>query len=440
MPARRHAKPIQRKARRPKPYPSGASTLAAEVFNGLHLGKNLNRPSVRHVGLPASPSAKKRKALKRAKEGKVVYDLERLLLGMLTRAMDNKVILPFRMSELRRARDSTTGVRIEGGAAFSTLKNTPTVLRAADGPRLVADLDEEVIMIFLPGLIGKGLQTMIQDALNVVVARHPPSPDTKRRDRRSSAVTGEKIAVWGLENSWPNLRLGNLPPSAYYWSAGWYGTGQENVGKLGVAAPFRDALNGQEEQEVAHTQEARRIYDHVVDILIKIVHDSLAGCTRDLLNRLKREPGEVGLVSRNGWTSSFPCVAFAFNRESRKHRDTGGFRHGMDVIGVLGSFEGGRLKFQDLNMQVDWNPGCVGAFPGYDLTHEVAPWHGSHRVALISFCRSSTWRGVHMQHNVAAPTVSRMKMALDNAKAAREAAIAAAAEGPPTKNSSVSGN
>ncbi|KAG9075749.1 hypothetical protein FRC06_009911 [Ceratobasidium sp. 370] len=394
---------------------------------------------MRHVALPENPTVRTLKPLKRAKEGKVTRDLERLLLTMLDAAVKKKVVLPFRMSEFRKARDSSVGVPIEGGAPFGRMKETETILTAADGPRLVVDQDDEVVFVYLPGLIGSGLQSMIQSALNAAVVPHPPAVDKKQGDRRSSAATSHKVAAWGSDNAWPFLRRGTLPPSAYYWSPGWYGTGQENVTNLGVAAPFLKAMNRQQEQEVANVLEARRIYDHIVRMLSRIVHGSLDDCMHALLRRLKQEPGLVGQVAREGWTSNFPCVAFAFNRESRKHRDTNGLRHGMDVIGILGSFAGGPLRFQDLNMKVEWGAGCIGAFDGYDLTHEVLPWEGSHRIAMISFCRSSTWRGLGMSHDATAPTVSRMIGALADAKTARKSAIAAAIANLPQKKPSATG-
>ncbi|KAF8595560.1 hypothetical protein BDV93DRAFT_403007, partial [Ceratobasidium sp. AG-I] len=76
------------------------------------------------------------------------------------------------------------------------------------------------------------------------------------------------------------------------------------------------------------------------------------------------------------WTSPFPCFGFGINRQTLKHRDTSGLSGGMDVIGVLGDFTGGTLSLQDLNAEFEWRPGCLGAFDGYDLTHEVLGWEG----------------------------------------------------------------
>lgn len=60
------------------------------------------------------------------------------------------------MSDLRRARDSSRGIKITNGGPFGDLHREKTVLRAQDGPRLVVDLNEELVLTYLPGLIGKG--------------------------------------------------------------------------------------------------------------------------------------------------------------------------------------------------------------------------------------------------------------------------------------------
>ncbi|KAG8716915.1 hypothetical protein FRC08_008539 [Ceratobasidium sp. 394] len=416
----------KRSASKSKRTPTPKPPLRSEVFQGLNVVEDPNRASVRHVAKPESPTVQTLKAPKRATEGKVKNDMERLLLDMLERAVKNQVVLPFRMEDLRRARDSSAGVKISNGAPFGCLGETPTSIRMADGPRLMVDLNGEIVCTYLPGLIGKGLQQMIQDALEQVVQSCPPEPDTGTGDRRSSAAVSPEAAALEVKTRWPNLTLERRPPGAYYWSCGWYGTGQENVTDITISVPFRKALEKQKAHEVADTLEAKRIYDFVVKLLVSIIHDLFAGSLESLLNRLAKEPGPVGETTRNGWTSLFHCTAFAFNRQTAKHRDSKGCRGGLDVIGVLGSFSGGPLKFQDLKMDIEWQPSCVAAFDGYDLTHEVGEWRGSHRITLISFCRNATWKGLGLPREISHPTLTSMCSALAQACAARQAAITAA--------------
>ncbi|KAG9086136.1 hypothetical protein FRC07_013191 [Ceratobasidium sp. 392] len=424
----------------------------AEVFEGLHLDAGPKRAAVRHVPYPDSPTVRSRKPIKRSKEQKVKHDLERLLLRMLTKAIANRVVLPFKMADFRRARDSSKGVKLVEGGPFGPLATSPTFIKMKDGPRLVVDLDGEIILTYLPGLIGKGLQVrahlfdqfvlqpdgpngqrMLQNALNTLVVSSSPAIDKSKGDRRSSVRTAAKACETGAANDpWPNLTIKSLKPSAYYWSCGWFGTAQQNVSKITVAVPFRKVLSGQKAGEATAVLESKRIYDFVVRLLVFIIHQKLADSLEDLLRVLAEQEGLVGETTRNGWTSLFPCVAFAFNRETGKHRDSLGCRGGLDVIGVLGSFTGGPLKFQDLNMDVEWQPGCVGAFDGYDLTHEVQSWSGSRRIALISFCRAATWDGLKLTRHVSHPSLNSMEAATKNALAFREANIASKIDRLPT--------
>ncbi|KAG8721215.1 hypothetical protein FRC08_014948 [Ceratobasidium sp. 394] len=397
----------------------GPAAYDANLFIGLHKSHDPKRPAVRHMAFPEESTVKTLKPVKRATEGKVRSDQRRLLLNMLEKAYDNRIVLPFRMSDLRRARDSSSGVKITNGGPFGDLHREKTVLRAEDGPRLVVDLDEEIILTYLPGLIGKGLRYALEKSLDKLVKLCPPEVDKGQGDRRSN-VSGKKTSTNPTLPQLASLSVDQLAPGAYYWSPGWYGTGQENVSQLQVSVPFRQALAAQEQHEVGNVLEAKRNYDWMTDCLLSILHEPLRQSMRALLDKLAEEPDPVGEVTRQGWTSSFPCVAFAFNRESGKHRDSKGIRGGLDVIGVLGSFSGGRLKFQDLNMEADWVPGCLGAFDGFDLTHEVAPWAGNHRIALISFCRGATWKGLKLARTVSHPSLSTFSTALSRAKEVRK--------------------
>ncbi|KAG8736069.1 hypothetical protein FRC10_009725 [Ceratobasidium sp. 414] len=85
---------------------------------------------------------------------------------------------------------------------------------------------------------------------------------------------------------------------------------------------------------------------------------------------MRQQPGAVGKAVAKAWGSVFPCTAVGFNRTTKVHWDSKGFRNGLDVIGVLGCFTGGNLKFQDINVTLEWGSGTLAAFDGYDLVHE----------------------------------------------------------------------
>lgn len=145
-----------------------------------------------------------------------------------------------------------------------------------------------------------------------------------------------------------------------------------------------------------------------------------------LRGALLKVRGPTQTVLENGWTSPFPCFGVGINRTSAKHRDTNGLSCGMDVIGVLGDFTDGRFRLQDLNVEAEWRPGCLGAFDGYDLTHEVLKWEGSHRITMLNFCQGALWRGLRMDPELTRPTLDQVLADLSLAKAERNRAVEAA--------------
>lgn len=186
------------------------------------------------------------------------------------------------------------------------------------------------------------------------------------------------------------------------------------VGAIAMSAQFCKMLQGRYATQTIAFLEGKRLYDADVSFMTSIIHPSLFDSMARLRRNMTAVKGPVGVVLENGWTSSFPCFGLGVNRRTGIHRDTKGFSTGMDVIGVLGSYTwGGRLRLPDLNVVFDWMPGCVGAFDGYDLRHEVEEWGGGHRLTLISFCRKSTWKGLKVELDVTRPTLESVTAALE---------------------------
>lgn len=169
--------------------------------------------------------------------------------------------------------------------------------------------------------------------------------------------------------------------------------------------------------------EGKRLFDSQLKHLTDIIHSSLGRSMRELGKAMLKIRGPTKSVLENGWTSPFPCFGVGINRTTAIHRDSKGLRGGMDVIGVLGDFNGGTFKLQDLNVELGWSAGCLGAFDGYDLTHEVLGWKGVCRLTLLSFCRSSTWRGLKLNPNLSIPTLDQVLKDLTLAKEKREKGI-----------------
>ncbi|KAG8731839.1 hypothetical protein FRC10_001432 [Ceratobasidium sp. 414] len=223
--------------------------------------------------------------------------------------------------------------------------------------------------------------------------------------------------------------LSKLPPFAYYISPGWYQTGMENIRPMAMSSHFRDALRDECSAEAIAMLRAQRLYHRKLAYLTSIIHSSLNESLQVLREHMLTVTGPTSVALENGWTSAFPCVGMAVNRTCRLHRDTKGIRGGMDVIGVLGTFvRGGELVLPDVYLEVEWTPGCVGAFDGYDFRHEVKPWEGGTRVALVSFCRKSTWKGLKLDCTIARATLPDANARLKFAQDVRAAAVLKACE------------
>ncbi|CCO34324.1 hypothetical protein BN14_08421 [Rhizoctonia solani AG-1 IB] len=206
----------------------------------------------------------------------------------------------------------------------------------------------------------------------------------------------ETPPIFGLDSQ---CRLSKHPPFAYYWSPGWSQTGMHFKLPIQMSSHFQNALT-YGLNETVRVLEAKRLLDRQLASLTEIIQPSLYRSMQELRLRMSAVKGASGTTVTNGWTSMFPCYGIAINRAAKMHRDTNGIRAGLDIIGVLGTFtHGGDLELPDLNLTLEWKPGCLSAFDGYDFRHKVHPWEGGSRVALISFCRKSTWNSCVLRKN-----------------------------------------
>ncbi|KAG8734341.1 hypothetical protein FRC11_005328 [Ceratobasidium sp. 423] len=169
--------------------------------------------------------------------------------------------------------------------------------------------------------------------------------------------------------------LADYAPFAYYFSPGWCQTGMQYVRPIQMSVHFRNALS-QGLHETIGFLEAKRLLDKQITLLTEIIQPSLSNSMCQLRTHMSAVEGPTRTAVVTGWTSAFPCFGVAINRVTGMHRDTKGIRAGLDIIGILGTFtDGGDLELPDLNLRLEWMPGCLGAFDGYDFRHKEA--HGS---------------------------------------------------------------
>lgn len=131
------------------------------------------------------------------------------------------MILPFRLSDFLHDKHNNKdpSIRIEGGTTYGPLKDTKTRLLEKDGPRLVVDLDDNIILLYCPNFLGRGIQvrdhTLIskhretadkgmQLELNALLANlvtaNPPKKDGTTPDRRGNQSTQTNPTCTPAEN------------------------------------------------------------------------------------------------------------------------------------------------------------------------------------------------------------------------------------------------
>ncbi|QRV85653.1 2OG-Fe(II) oxygenase family protein [Ceratobasidium sp. AG-Ba] len=378
-----------------------------------------------------------------------------------------------------------------------------TKLKQKDGPRVVVDLDDIVVMWYLPDLIGTGLQTELLQATRKMSDGYLPPLDKEVKDRRAQQPTIPKDNPTGRSGNGPLTRsrtsladaphmnpalekpsqgsngvdqseegedlsedpaiapypaqelgiptryvetddevrwtggntadeepqehslkisqspllnglaepLSTVPSLAYYFSPGWFQTGMQYIRPIAMSSHFRDALAPHCGCQTVAFLEAKRLFDGQLSYLTNIIYFKLAEIMQNVHACMLNMVGPTGVAVQNGWTSPFPCYGVAVNCTSLLHCNGKGIQAGIDIIGVLGTFtEGGDLCLPDIKLKLEWGPGSVGAFNGYDLQHYVKPWKGVARVALISFCHCSTWSGLGLDCSLRRPTLSEIHL------------------------------
>ncbi|KAF8695805.1 hypothetical protein RHS03_07892, partial [Rhizoctonia solani] len=158
--------------------------------------------------------------------------------------------------------------------------------------------------------------------------------------------------------------LADLSPFAYYLSPGWSQTGMQYKKPIQMSVHLRGALLEATSKTIAFLK-AKRLFNKQIIKLTDIIQPSLSQSLRKLKAHMSAIQGPTGTTVTNGWTSAFPCYGVAVNRTTGMHRDSKGIWAGLDIIGMLGTFNsGGDLELPNLNLCLEWTPGVLGAFDG----------------------------------------------------------------------------
>ncbi|KAG9127602.1 hypothetical protein FRC07_011776 [Ceratobasidium sp. 392] len=340
---------------------------------------------------------------------------QRLIQKVLRKALENKVVLDFRLVDFQREKNQ--GRHHIGGPPIKPLAARVTRIDSSGGPQLVVDKDGVIVLFYAPNYIPKALQEKLLSLLRDAVKTKAPKPDGVGTDKRSTVFSppqqeeeldtdseeenqaplteDEPVPPKQASNSCV-LDKSNLPPCAWYWSPALCGTGSQTTRAPTVNVPLRQALSPKRRSSTKNLLDGMRELNDQLGHLVAMIHPALWSVVCGVRTETERLDNQSSRVLANDWTTPFPNLAVAFNRETALHRDNKGFCNAMDVLVLLGDFVGGDLHFPDLNLRVEWKPGFMCAFDGYTFAHEVMPWQGPQRTCLINYCRASTFTALNV--------------------------------------------
>ncbi|KAG8712531.1 hypothetical protein FRC08_014446 [Ceratobasidium sp. 394] len=156
-----------------------SSTLDASTFGGLEL-----RPDARSTAFTVQHNHRLVGQKKRRKLtlNRVITSGFRKNHRMLREAVENKVVLNFRMSEFRADR-AAEKMSIADAKLYPGLTSLDT-FKSSDKARLFVDLDDEIVFGHFPNYIGKVTQDILTGVLGDLVRVCPPRADRQKGDRR----------------------------------------------------------------------------------------------------------------------------------------------------------------------------------------------------------------------------------------------------------------
>lgn len=76
----------------------------------------------------------------------------------------------------------------------------------------------------------------------------------------------------------------------------------------------------------------------------------------------------------DGWNSIYTGISMIVNRLTPEHTDSRGIPAGYDLLLSAGNASAVRLQVTDLDLCLDYNPGCFVALAGKALAHRVGNW------------------------------------------------------------------
>ncbi|KAG9102287.1 hypothetical protein FS749_009627 [Ceratobasidium sp. UAMH 11750] len=318
-------------------------------------------------------------------------------------AYEQRVVLDgFRLSEFLESFDKKPPP-IKGGGPYQGREKIR--FRREDGPRLLVDEDGVILFLYLPGYLTDENQSEIDEALEAFCAEVRPTPDAGCQDRRANqeANTDPAKEVDELWDGWCRA-------ASQHHCLAWIARGQAGHMDPVTSRQLRAAFQKKSPDAVPALLRYyiwKSMLDQRINDLVRRLHPAFY----DLLLELRQRLSDSDIpppVLWDVWSSIFAFQAVGFNRQTRMHRDSAGMEGGLDLLFLLGDFEGGDLEVQDLGLEVDWLPGDLCAFDGKIFSHGIKSWRGQKRRCFIYFVHRNVLKHFGLPTTLPFPLVSEL--------------------------------
>ncbi|KAG8734203.1 hypothetical protein FRC11_008748 [Ceratobasidium sp. 423] len=285
-------------------------------------------------------------------------------------------------------------VGLKNGRAQSGLP--PRRLAVEDGSRVVTDDMGNFVLGYFPEFWGKATRLRMLREIDELTRISPLITDSeKRSDKRQGSIPGMK-------------------GKATYWSIFQHGIAQHNKYPANVSTSLQSGKGEVGRQAREDFLMQRAVNTNRINHMVKLLRQDLYDALRMSQNLLRMREDQVGNWARK-WESIFPSMGLMENRQSGLHRDQRGAQHAGDFLYLLGSFKGGDLFFQDLNLSLEWLPGSAVIFDGRTLAHQVREWQGSRRVCVVHYLWETPFRELGVDLPGRTPHITEISSWLDQA-------------------------
>lgn len=135
---------------------------------------------------------------------------------------------------------------------------------------------------------------------------------------------------------------------------------------------------------------------HLLDTVLSITAPELRQAGQAAINKI-RDKGKHDHVA--AWTSSYSAMSVIVNRETIRHRDSGGAPTHFDALVAAGTASGAYFEIPDIGMRLKYEPGTVVVLAGRLLSHRVLAWKKGERICLAHYMRDN----VHERYQIRRP-------------------------------------